>query len=108
MRQQIQSSLPKLSVIIPTRNRAKFLANALKSIEQNDLSHERFEVLVIDNGSTDKTRDVANKTATRLQNLRYFFESEPGLQFFDSKTGSGGCRRISSRRNAQRAAPVSR
>ena len=79
MRQQIQIPLLILSVIIPTRNRARLLANALQSIEQNDLSREQFEVLVIDNGSTDETGEVASEAATRLQNLRYFFESEPGL-----------------------------
>jgi glycosyltransferase involved in cell wall biosynthesis len=71
--------LPKLSVIIPTRNRAGLLANALQSIEQNNLSREQFEVLVIDNGSTDQTGDVVSEAATRLQSLRYFFEPEPGL-----------------------------
>lgn len=70
---------PKLSVIIPTLNRAGFLADALQSIEQNDLPPEQFEVLVIDNGSTDQTRDVARDAAARLKNLRYFFEAEPGL-----------------------------
>lgn len=69
----------KLSVIIPTRNRARFLADALKSIEQNELPRHRYEVLVIDNGSTDETRRVANEAGARLQNLRYFFETEPGL-----------------------------
>ena len=70
---------PELSVIIPTRNRATSLADALRSIEQNSLSHDRFEVLVIDNGSTDETKRVANEANSRSQNIRYFFEPEPGL-----------------------------
>ena len=68
-----------ISVIIPTRNRADFLSAALQSITKQDLSIDKFEVLVIDNGSTDHTSDVATQLAKRLSNLRYFYESEPGL-----------------------------
>jgi glycosyltransferase involved in cell wall biosynthesis len=75
----LSQAKPKLSVIIPTRNRAKFLAHALQSIEQNDLARDQFEVLVIDNGSTDDTMQVAEQAASRLQNLKVFFEAEPGL-----------------------------
>lgn len=70
---------PKLSVIIPTLDRATFLAAALRSIEENDHARDQFEVLVIDNGSTDQTQEVAREAATRLPNLRVFHEAEPGL-----------------------------
>jgi len=68
-----------LSVVIPTRNRADFLATALESIADQDLSPDQFEVLVIDNGSTDRTKDVVDEMRSRLANLRYFYAAEPGL-----------------------------
>lgn len=68
-----------LSVVIPTRNRADFLATALESVADQDLSPDQFEVLVVDNGSTDRTKDVVDKMRSRLTNLRYFFAAEPGL-----------------------------
>lgn len=68
-----------LSVVIPTRNRADFLATALESIADQDLSPDQFEVLVIDNGSTDRTKDVVDEMRSRLANLRYFHAAEPGL-----------------------------
>ena len=34
---------------------------------------------MVDNGSTDQTREISNKWATQLANLRYRYESEPGL-----------------------------
>lgn len=68
-----------LSVIIPTRNRAILLERALKSLLTQTLSHEHFEVIVVDNGSTDNTSDVVNSFKPRLMNIRYFLERQPGL-----------------------------
>ena len=68
-----------LSVVIPTRNRANLLAAALESIADQDLAPDQFEVLVIDNGSSDRTKEVVDQMRSRLSNVRYFYESEPGL-----------------------------
>ena len=49
----------KLSIIIPTHNRAKQLSIVLDSIK--NLSDETsFEVVVVDNNSNDNTKEVAN------------------------------------------------
>lgn len=68
-----------ISVVIPTRNRGEFLGAALESLTRQELSADRFEVLVIDNGSTDQTASVVDEYAARLENLRYFHAPEPGL-----------------------------
>lgn len=68
-----------LSVIIPTRNRADYLAATLNSIVGQTLAPSRFEVLVVDNGSTDHTVDVVEAFKPRLPNLRRVFEPRPGL-----------------------------
>ena len=68
-----------ISVIIPTYNRAKLLSVALQSITEQNLPVDQFEVLVVDNGSTDHTAEVAVQLAERLPNLGYFYESRPGL-----------------------------
>ena len=70
---------PSVSVVIPTRNRASLLAAALDSLTRQTLSPEAFEVLVIDNGSTDETAEVVRAQSARLTTLRYFYEAEPGL-----------------------------
>lgn len=48
--------MPELSIIIPTYNRANFLPVTLTSILNQ--SNKNFEVLIIDDGSTDNTREV--------------------------------------------------
>lgn len=68
-----------LSVIIPTRNRAPLLRLALQSLAAQTLPTERFEVLVVDNGSTDSTRQVVEEHQGQLRELRYFFDPTPGL-----------------------------
>jgi len=46
---------PDLSVIIPTYNRCAVLASCLAALEQQLLAKHRFEVIVVDDGSTDGT-----------------------------------------------------
>jgi glucosyl-dolichyl phosphate glucuronosyltransferase len=68
-----------LSVVIPTRDRSDLLFLALDSLCNQTLSLEQFEILVVDNGSIDDTKDIACSFTGRLPNLRYFYRPEPGL-----------------------------
>jgi len=52
-------SQPIFSVVIPAFNEEKFLANCLESLENQDFKD--FEVIVVDNNSTDKTTEIAKK-----------------------------------------------
>ena len=51
----------------------------LASLRWQILSSDKFEVLVIDNGSTDETSSVAKTYASTVHNTRYLVEHEPGL-----------------------------
>jgi glycosyltransferase involved in cell wall biosynthesis len=60
-----------ISVIIPTYNRAAFLSEAIASVLGQDLFRSRdaartFELLVIDDGSDDNTREVVEKFGERV------------------------------------------
>ncbi|HET7640423.1 MAG TPA: glycosyltransferase, partial [Ktedonobacteraceae bacterium] len=46
---------PRLSVILCTYNRCNLVLSALASLRRQTLAYDQFEVLVIDNGSTDGT-----------------------------------------------------
>ena len=50
----------KISIIIPTVNRAIDLEKTLLSITKQTLSKKLFEVIIVDNGSTDNTNDIIN------------------------------------------------
>jgi glycosyltransferase involved in cell wall biosynthesis len=60
----MQPSQPLLSVVIPTFNAGLYLNETLESIFKQSL--KEIEILVIDGGSTDATRDIASKLGCRV------------------------------------------
>lgn len=60
---------PLFSVIIPAKNRAKYLHHTLRTCSLQD--YERLEVIVADDGSTDETRDVVEDAGIRDPRIRY-------------------------------------
>jgi len=56
----------KVSIIIPTYNEEKCLPECLDSIFDLDYSKEDIEVIVVDNGSTDGTREIAKSCGAEV------------------------------------------
>ncbi len=52
-----------LSVVIPTYNQADLLAECLRSSQHQSLASHSFEIIVVDDGSTDHTPAVAPEFA---------------------------------------------
>jgi glycosyltransferase involved in cell wall biosynthesis len=67
----------KCSVIIPTYNRVSLLRHTLDSLTMQNMSPDQFEVLVVDDGSSDATADMVKDFSDSL-NLRYFFQEDKG------------------------------
>jgi len=68
------------SIIIPTRNRAQWLDMTLKSLLMQEISDHPYEILVVDNGSTDHTLKIVQKVISENpgQKISYHFEPVPG------------------------------
>ena len=68
----LKSKLSKLSVIIPSRNEAENLEECVSKIvaelTTNNIEHE---VIIVDDGSTDNTPTVVNKTRNEYTTVRY-------------------------------------
>ena len=68
-----------ISVVICTYNRSDLLTDALQTVCQQTLDHAEYEVIVVDNNSTDKTRDVTQSFVARYSNVRYCLEPQQAL-----------------------------
>lgn len=53
------TSLPFVSVIIPVFNEEKYIHDCLSSVLALDWPQDRMEIIVVDNGSTDKSKEIA-------------------------------------------------
>jgi len=69
------------SVLICTRNRADYLSNTIHKAAEQKLSCGNFEIVVVDNGSTDHTPELVQKCQAAITKipLRYVVEKEVGL-----------------------------
>lgn len=70
---------PLFSVVICTFDRAPLLAGALATLADQSLDPARFEVLVVDNNSTDGTAEVVEAAARQRPHVRYLHETRQGL-----------------------------
>jgi glycosyltransferase involved in cell wall biosynthesis len=72
-------SQPTVSVVIPTYNRSELLRHALLALLKQDASRSTFEIIVVDNNSSDGTRaTVQTLVASSAVNLRYLREQRQG------------------------------
>lgn len=62
--------LPYITVIVPVRNEERHISSTLTMILEQDYPLERFEVIVADGMSEDKTSEVVKMLAVRYSNLR--------------------------------------
>jgi len=61
-----------VSVIIPCRNEEKFIGKCLDSLIDQDYPKEKLEILVIDGGSKDKTKEVVNTYSKKYDFIKLF------------------------------------
>ena len=64
----MQPSEPLVSVIIPAYNQARYLRQSIDSTLAQ--TYKRFEVIVVDDGSTDETSSIAASYGSRIRYIR--------------------------------------
>lgn len=69
----------RISSVICTLNRSDYLRKAIHSLVEQTLNKESYEILVVDNGSTDNTKQIVVEEFASVQNLRYIYEPIMGL-----------------------------
>jgi len=67
---------PKISVIIPTYNRANFIRNTILGVINQ--TYTDWELLIVDDGSTDNTKEVIDEFVKNDKRIKYFYEENSG------------------------------
>jgi glycosyltransferase involved in cell wall biosynthesis len=68
---------PFFSIILPTFNRAKLIARAIKSIVAQTFTN--WEVIIVDDGSRDDTFEIIRPFALQDERIRYHYARNRGL-----------------------------
>ena len=68
----------KLSIIIPMYNAEKYITRLLVSCYQQDLEESLYEVIGIDDGSIDKSKDIVSEWQHTHNNLVYRYQDNAG------------------------------
>jgi len=69
---------PEISVLIGTYNRSSLLKKVLESFCSQTLPQDKLEVIIVDDGSSDQTKETSLSFCDRLP-LRYFFQKNSGI-----------------------------
>jgi len=72
-------SINGISIIIPTYNRSGLLKETLISLTNQAVSNDLFEVLVVDDGSSDDTKEVVSSFKNKFD-IRYLFQEDKGFR----------------------------
>jgi glucosyl-dolichyl phosphate glucuronosyltransferase len=67
------------SIIICTYNRATDLKFTIEKLHDINYNRDEYEVIVVDNGSTDNTEKIVNELSLRLSKIIYLREEKQGL-----------------------------
>lgn len=76
---------PEISIIIPSYNAAGYIDRCLKSITESDANRDLYEIIAIDDSSTDNTLDLLKKFAGNTPQMKVYTRH---------KAGPGGARNL--------------
>ena len=66
-----------ISIIIPAYNAADYLAQTIESVLNQTYSD--FELILIDDGSTDRTREIIKDYQCKDARIKYFYKENGGV-----------------------------
>jgi len=71
---------PKVTVIIPTHNRAKILQRTIESVLYQ--TYQNFELIIVDDGSTDETKQFVSKYVAKSEGkIRYIYQDHKNVSY---------------------------
>ena len=70
------NELKKISIVIPIYNKEKYIENLMNSIEKQ--TYRNYEVIIINDGSTDKSLEICKKMAERNNHIKIISQQNQG------------------------------
>ena len=71
----------KVSIVIPTHNQKEILAKTLDYLILQDYPKDQYEIIVVDDGSTDATQEMVKSKMRSKVGLRYLYQKQCGPHF---------------------------
>ena len=68
----------KLSIIVPMYNAEKYIETCLDSILNSNLSKKDYEIIIVNDGSKDKSPEIAKTYASQYSNIIYLNQENQG------------------------------
>lgn len=69
----------KLSIIVPAYNVEKYIGQCLNTLVEQGLSVDEYEIIVVNDGSSDKTGDIVKAYAQKYSQIHLCFQENKGI-----------------------------
>ncbi len=69
----------RLSIIVPLYNKEKFIERCLKSLLDQDIPYNEYEIIVVDDGSTDSGNSIVQTYCENHENIHLFSQQNQGV-----------------------------
>ena len=73
----METTIPKISVVIPNYNASKWLRETLKAFSEQ--TFKDFEIIFVDDGSIDNSLEIAKEWENKISNLRIYTTRHAGV-----------------------------
>ncbi|MGL4253948.1 MAG: glycosyltransferase, partial [Fusobacteriaceae bacterium] len=67
-----------LSVVVPMYNVEEYILRCLESLQKQDIPEEQYEIILIDDGSRDRTVEYAKEFSQNHKNIRIISQKNGG------------------------------
>lgn len=71
----------KVSIIVPVYNVEKYLDRCIKSLVNQEFNRDEYEIILVDDGSTDKSGKICDKFQKKYSNIKSFHIKNSGLSY---------------------------
>ena len=63
----------QLSIIIPVYNVEAYIEKCIRSLEDQNIPHNEFEIIIVNDGSADNSRKVVFRLMKEFNNIVFIF-----------------------------------